>query len=68
MSPDPEEIEKVQKMYGDLSSELILSGISPLMIAGIMCANGVRLYKHHMEKDEYQRMIKIIYQEAVKET
>jgi len=61
------EIEKVQSMYNKLSSELILSGISPMMIAGILCANGVRMYKHTMENTEYREMMKIIYQEAVKE-
>ena len=63
-----DEIDKVQKMYSRLSSELILSGINPLMIAGVMCANGVRMYKHNMEESEYRKMMKIVYQEAVKET
>ena len=63
-----DEIEKVQKMYSRLSSELILSGINPLMIAGILCANGVRMYKHNLEESEYRKMMKIVYQEAVKET
>ena len=63
-----DEIEKVQKMYSRLSSELILSGINPLMIAGVMCANGVRMYKHNMEESEYRKMINIICEQAVKET
>ena len=60
-----DEIEKVQKMYSRLSSELILSGINPLMIAGVMCANGVRMYKHNMVREEYLRMMDIIYEEAI---
>ena len=63
-----DEIEKVQKMYSRLSSELILSGINPLMIAGVMCANGVRMYKDNMERSEYRKMINIICEQAVKET
>ena len=63
-----DEIEKVQKMYSRLSSELILSGINPLMIAGVMCANGVRMYKENMERSEYRKMISIICEQAVKET
>ena len=63
-----DEIEKVQKMYSRLSSELILSGINPLMIAGVMCANGVRMYKENMEASEYRKMINIICEQAVKET
>ena len=63
-----DDIDKVQSMYSRLSSELILSGINPLMIAGVMCANGVRMYKHNMEESEYRKMMKIIHQEAVKET
>ena len=63
-----DEIEKVQKMYSRLSSELILSGINPLMIAGVMCANGVRIYKENMERSEYRKMINIICEQAVKET
>jgi len=62
------EIEKVQKMYTRLSAELILSGISPLMVAGVLCANGVRMYKENMERSEYRKMINIICEQAVKET
>ena len=39
---DDDEIIKVQGMFRKLTSELILSGVSPLMIAGVMSASGVR--------------------------
>ena len=52
-------------MFRKLTSELILSGVSPLMIAGVMSASGVRMYKDTMVREEYLRMMDIIYEEAI---
>ena len=62
---DDDELIKVQGMFRKLTSELILSGVSPLMIAGVMSASGVRMYKANMVREEYLRMMDIIYEEAI---
>ena len=64
---DDDELVKVQSMFRNLTSELILSGINPLMIAGVMTASGMRLYKSHMVREEFLQMMTIVYDEALKD-
>jgi len=60
-----DEIAEVQESYRRLTSELILSGVDPILIAGVMSASGVRMYKANMVREEYLRMMDIIYEEAI---
>jgi|TARA_B100001059_G_C17711739_1_gene515885 hypothetical protein len=60
-----DEIAEVQASYRRLTSELILSGVDPILIAGVMSASGVRMYKANMVREEYLRMMDIIYEEAI---
>ena len=60
-----DEIAEVQASYRRLTSELILSGVDPILIAGVMSASGVRMYKDTMVREEYLRMMDIIYEEAI---
>jgi len=60
-----DEIAEVQASYRRLTSELILSGVDPILIAGVMSASGVRMYKVNMVREEYLRMMDIIYEEAI---
>jgi len=59
-----DEIAEVQSSYRRLTSELILSGVDPILIAGILSATGVNLYKTHMGRDEFLNMMDMIYLEA----
>ena len=54
---DDDEIIKVQGMFRKLTSELILSGINPLMVAGVLTASGVRIYKANMVREEFLQMM-----------
>jgi len=60
-----DEIAEIQASYRRLTSELILSGVDPILIAGVMSASGVRMYKANMVREEYLRMMDIIYEEAI---
>ena len=60
-----EDILETHKTYNKLTSELILSGVDPILIAGVMSASGVRMYKANMVREEYLRMMDIIYEEAI---
>ena len=62
-----EEIAEVQATYRKLTSELILSGVDPILIAGVLSASGVRMYKHNMVREEFLNMMSIIYDEAIKD-
>jgi hypothetical protein len=62
-----EDLTEVQATYRKLTSELLLSGVEPLLIAGVLVANGMRLYKNHMVREEFLQMITIIYDEAIKD-
>ena len=64
---DDDELVKVQSMFRNLTSELILSGINPLMIAGVMTASGMRLYKSHMAREDFLQMMTVVYDEALKD-
>jgi hypothetical protein len=64
---DDEDLTEVQATYRKLSSDLLLSGVSPLLIAGVMTASGLRLYKNHMVREEFLQMLEIVYEEALKD-
>jgi len=62
-----EDLTEVQATYRKLTSDLLLSGVSPLLIAGVMTASGMRLYKSHMVREEFLQMMTIVYDEALKD-
>ena len=43
-----EDIVETHRTYSTLTSELILSGVDPIIIAGILSASSVNLYKANM--------------------
>jgi len=62
-----EDLTEVQATYRKLTSDLLLSGVDPLLVAGVMTASGVRLYKNHMVREEFLQMLEIVYEEALKD-
>ena len=60
MDKDLKEIQEVNDTYYRLTSDLLLSGVDPLMIAGVMTAAGMQLYKSTMTKEEFNRIKKEI--------
>ena len=54
------EIQEVNDTYYRLTSDLLLSGVDPLMIAGVMTAAGMQLYKSTMTKEEFNKIKKEI--------
>ena len=62
-----EDLTEVQSTYRKLTSDLLLSGVSPLLIAGVLTASGMRLYKSHMVREEFLQMMTIVYDEALKD-
>ena len=50
------EIQEVNDTYYRLTSDLLLSGVDPLMIAGVMTAAGMQLYKQTMTTEEFNRI------------
>ena len=62
---DDDEIIKVQGMFRKLTSELILSGINPLILSGVLTASGVRIYKANIVREEFLQMMDLIYEEAI---
>ena len=63
-----DDIIEVQKLYRQLTADLMLSGVNPLLIAGVMNAQSVQMYELNMsDKNEYNKMIKIIYEKSIKE-
>ena len=62
-----EDISEVQATFRKLSSDLILSGVDPLMISGILTASGIRMYKNAMVREEFLQMLEIVYEEAIKD-
>jgi len=62
-----EDLTEVQATYRKLTSDLLLSGVSPLLIAGVMTASGMRLYKSHMVREEFLQMMTVVYDEALKD-
>ena len=62
-----EDILETHKTYNKLTSELILSGVDPILIAGILSASGINLYKINMSRESFLNMMDMIYTEAVKD-
>ena len=62
-----EDLTEVQATYRKLTSDLLLSGVSPLLIAGVLTASGMRLYKSHMIREEFLQMMTVVYDEALKD-
>ncbi len=62
-----EDLTEVQATYRKLTSDLLLSGVSPLLIAGVMTASGIRMYKNAMVREEFLQMLEIVYEEAIKD-
>ena len=60
MDKDLKEIQEVNNTYYKLTSDLLLSGVDPLMIAGVMTAAGMQLYKQTMTKEEFNKIKKEI--------
>ncbi len=56
MDKDLKEIQEVNDTYYRLTSDLLLSGVDPLMIAGVMTAAGMQLYKQTMTTEEFNRI------------
>tara|TARA_B100001029_G_C14911583_1_gene366836 strand:- start:321 stop:518 length:198 start_codon:yes stop_codon:yes gene_type:complete len=56
MDKDLKEIQEVNNTYYKLTSDLLLSGVDPLMIAGVMTAAGMQLYKQAMTTEEFNRI------------
>ena len=59
-----EDILETHKTYNKLTSELILSGVDPILIAGILSASGINLYKINMSRESFIKMMDMIYLEA----
>ena len=53
MDKDLKEIQEVNNTYYKLTSDLLLSGVDPLMIAGVMTAAGMQLYIQTMTTEEF---------------
>tara|TARA_R100000081_G_scaffold85900_1_gene55216 strand:+ start:573 stop:770 length:198 start_codon:yes stop_codon:yes gene_type:complete len=62
-----EDILETHKTYNKLTSELILSGVDPILIAGILSASGINLYKINMNRESFLNMMDMIYTEAIKD-
>ena len=51
-----DELKEVNDIYHKLTSDLLLSGVDPIMIAGVMTAAGMSLYKQTMTTEEFERI------------
>ena len=51
-----DELKDVNDTYYKLTSNLLLSGVDPIMIAGVMTAAGMQLYKQTMTTEEFERI------------
>ena len=51
-----DELKDVNDTYYKLTSNLLLSGVDPIMIAGVMTAAGMQLYKQTMTSEEFERI------------
>ena len=51
-----DDLVEVNNTYYKLTSDLLLSGVDPLMIAGVMTAAGMQLYKQFMTTEEFNRI------------
>ena len=55
-----DELKDVNDTYYKLTSNLLLSGVDPIMIAGVLTAAGMQLYKQTMTIEEFERIRKAI--------
>ena len=55
-----DELKEVNDTYYRLTSDLLLSGVDPIIIAGVMSASGMKLYKQFMTTEEFERIRKEI--------
>lgn len=55
-----DELKDVNDTYYRLTSNLLLSGVDPILIAGVMTAAGMQLYKQTMTTEEFERIRKEI--------
>ena len=55
-----DELKDVNDTYYKLTSNLLLSGVDPIVIAGVMTAAGMQLYKQTMTSEEFERIRKEI--------
>tara|TARA_E500000331_G_scaffold281680_1_gene275175 strand:+ start:100 stop:288 length:189 start_codon:yes stop_codon:yes gene_type:complete len=55
-----DELKEVNDIYHKLTSDLLLSGVDPIVIAGVMTAAGMSLYKQTMTTEEFERIRKEI--------
>ena len=55
-----DELKDVNDTYYRLTSNLLLSGVDPILIAGVMTAAGMKLYKQTMTTEEFERIRKEI--------
>ena len=51
-----DELKDVNDTYYRLTSNLLLSGVDPILIAGVMTAAGMQLYKQTMTTEEFERI------------
>ena len=51
-----DDLVEVNNTYYKLTSDLLLSGVDPLMIACVMTAAGMQLYKQTMTTEEFNRI------------
>ena len=51
-----DELKDVNDTYYKLTSNLLLSGVDPILIAGVMTAAGMQLYKQTMTTEEFERI------------
>ena len=54
------ELKEVNELYHRLTSDLLLSGVDPLIIAGVLSASGMKLYKQFMTTEEFNKIKKEI--------
>ena len=57
---EEKELEEVNKAFMNLARELMLSGVDPSMIAGVMSAAGIELYKQILSEDDYKKLKRTI--------
>jgi len=57
---DEEELTEVNNSYYRLTSDFMLSGVDPLMLAGVLTAAGMTLYKEELTKEEFNKIKKEI--------
>ena len=55
-----DELKDVNDTYYKLTSNLLLSGVDHILIAGVMTAAGMQLYKQTMTTEEFERIRKEI--------